>query len=164
MPGVNRKWEIGSNYADTITAMDTSEIRAKLQDMCGTILTQHMGDGLRSAAEVLRSALQDNTPVGQEEYFYQRHGRTVRVVNKRMGQARANVIVYERRTSGVGPEALSLLIGYEKRHAYYMYWYEYGTKFQAAKPFMRSTFDGAQQDALKAAMEVMQSKSEELGA
>lgn len=116
------------------------------------------GPGLRAAlnagAEVFKSALESAAPVGRESYTYQYGKRTVTVKNKRrIGQARQATIIYQRKSRALSEaaEELSLLIGFSKKEAFYMYWYEYGTRKQAARPFARPVFDSMQGAALEAA-------------
>lgn len=72
------------------------------------------------------------------------------------GQARRNVIVYRRKGKslyqGEVNANVSLLIGYEKRMAYYMYWREVGRKNQRAIPVIRPIFDAHIDEALEMAL------------
>lgn len=106
-------------------------------DIAGPVLRE----AKYAAAGVLQAAIESATP-------------------SRTGQARANVIIYQRKTKAVteSAEDLQLLVGYEKKKAYYMYWYEYGKKGQSPRPFFRSTCDGAMDSALAAAQKVIQDK------
>jgi len=75
------------------------------------------------------------------------------------GQARKNVIVYKRKGKSILQSDVnanvSLLIGYEKHKAYYMYWREVGRKNQAAKPVIRPIYDAHVDEALEIALSVI---------
>jgi hypothetical protein len=98
---------------------------------------------MRAGAEVFKTAIQAATPVGSRSWT--RVGKYITTTH-RAGQAKANVIIYERHSirsiygsytptsayqygllDTISSPMNSLLIGYDKEHAYYMYWYEYGT-------------------------------------
>ena len=142
------------------------EFKANLQKIHDGLSGPGLRDALYAGAEVFRSAIQSSAPIGREEYSYQYKGRTVRVRSKRaIGQAKENVIVYQRkRRSGlmVKAEDISLLVGFSKKNAFYMYWMEYGRKGQAASPFMRSAYDSAQPAALAAASAILSAKIDEV--
>lgn len=129
-----------------------------------------------AAAKVLRGAVQEATPVMKAaESFYT-------LPPHASGQARANVIIYKRKNKDLTKKIgeASYLVGYAKKDAYYMYWYEYGRgafkmrprrkkvlSFQSGgktifaksvtvgaqppRPFMRSAVDTRQADAFEAA-------------
>jgi HK97 gp10 family phage protein len=203
--------DMGSNLAEQLTWGGIQEVTGALERFVRAMGQSVIREALTAGAKVLQDALQAATPVGSASYTYTYNGRTMTVKNKRaVGQAKANVIRYERKmvkglygyytqeqalAKGLISEAElpvpSLLIGYEKRNAYYMYWYEYGTKNrqmtsvssqyitktgkwskgkkkfvyekgssvkQAAKPFIRATFDANINAAFQAAAEVCRSK------
>lgn len=136
--------------ADSFIGME--EFKAKLLELYANLSGKDLHDALYAGAEVFRAAIQNAAPVGQAEYTYQYQGRTVRLKNP-SGRMRDNVIIYQRRRRGslmTQAEDLSLLIGFEKRHAFYAYFVEYGTKKQRAHPFMRAAYDSAQPAALEA--------------
>jgi HK97 gp10 family phage protein len=91
-------------------------------------------DALYAAAEIFRKEFEARTPVVS-------------------GQAQRHAIIYQRQKKGyaIAAEELALLVGYEKKHAYYMYWYEYGTSKQPARPFMRQAYDSVYETAYQAA-------------
>ena len=133
------------------------EFKHNLLAVAGNISGPVLREALYAGAAVFRQAIESATPIGKAQYTYTRNGKT-RVVKSRrpVGQARANVIVYQRQF-GLSQEAggLSLLIGHEKKHAFYMYWMEYGSVKQTAHPFMRPVFDSTQESAMKAARDVL---------
>lgn len=153
-------WEIGSNFSVAIGLVGLEALRARWVALNEGVQLRVIPRVLRAGAEVMRQKLQDATPSGREFYTYPRKSKglaaawPIRVKSKRaVGQARANVIIYERKARGVlaqGAMEQSLLIGYRKEKAWYMYWYEYGRKGQAAKPFARAVFDSSQGEALAA--------------
>lgn len=159
MPSQEIKWEIGSNLAIGIRVGNVDNIINQLKAWDATVSGKVLREAKWAAANVMRDAVERATPIGREVYVYQKGNRFIRVRNPRMGQARRNVIVYERKGSRYAltqtADQLSLLVGYEKKSAYYMYWYEYGTSKQSAKPFFRTTCDGIQDDALEAAKQVV---------
>ena len=72
------------------------------------------------------------------------------------GQPARSVIVYRRKGRGSLIQAevnanLSLLVGYEKKMAYYMFFNEVGTRFEPARPVIRPVFDAGVDEALEAA-------------
>ena len=155
MPSSDLKWEMGSNLSVGIGLTGMDELRARWLALNEGVQVRVIPIVLRAGAEVMKSALEAATPVGKSVYIYYRNGKTIRIKSKRpIGQAKANVIIYARKAArGLltqSAEEQSLLIGYEKKKAYYMYWYEYGSQKQAAHPFARAAFDGATESALAA--------------
>jgi len=75
------------------------------------------------------------------------------------GQARENVIVYQRKGKSLYQSEvnanLSLLVGYEKSKAYYMYWREYGNKNQSAQPIVRPVYDAHVDEALEISLDMI---------
>jgi len=117
------------------------EFRANLKKVYEDLSGAGLRDALYAAAEVFRSEIEARTPVTS-------------------GQAQRNVIVYQRKGRYmVRAEELALLVGYEKRHAYYMYWYEYGTSKQRAQPFMRMAYDSVYESAWQAAENVLKGRT-----
>lgn len=118
-------WELGSIYSQGISGISglqelASNITAFVKDLEESV----MRDALWAGAEVIKSAMERATPVDT-------------------GTARSHVIIYQRKAKtyykgGVFSVALShsayvegvgttnLLVGYEKEHAYYMYFVEHG--------------------------------------
>jgi HK97 gp10 family phage protein len=81
------------------------------------------------------------------------------------GQAARSVIVYRRRGRGSYIQAevnanLSLLVGYEKKMAYYMFFNEVGTRFEPARPVIRPVFDAGVDEALQTAIDYIQKDME----
>ncbi len=140
--------------------------KAKLQELYIGLSGPGLRDALYAGAEIFKMAVQSAAPIGRPYYTYQYKGRTVRVKSKRaVGQLRDNVIIYQRKRKGqfaVSAEDLSLLIGFEKKHAFYAYWMEVGRKGQAARPFMRAAYDGAWNAALEAAKATLTDRIKEL--
>lgn len=110
------------------------DIKSLYADISGPVLR----DALHAGAEIFRGAIERSAP-------------------SRTGKARANVIVYQRKPKGLsqGAGELSLLVGFEKHNAYYVYFYEHGTKRQGAKPFIEAAFNGARDAALRVVSEVV---------
>lgn len=121
--------------------------------------SQMLEQAMRAGAKIFKTAIERNTPIGKAVYRYQVGGRTVIVRSQRTpGQASRSVIIYKRkRPKGYYQtnvnEALSLLVGYEKKKAFYMFWNEYGSKKQAARPVIRPAFDSNKDVALAASLE-----------
>jgi HK97 gp10 family phage protein len=117
------------------------EFRTNLRKVYEDLSGPGLRDALFAAAEVFRSEIEARTPVDT-------------------GQAQRNVIVYQRKTKGyaITAEELALLVGYEKKHAYYMYWYEYGTSKQPARPFMRQAYDSVYETAYQAAENALKNR------
>jgi HK97 gp10 family phage protein len=81
------------------------------------------------------------------------------------GQAGESVIEYKRKSGksysqGEINANVSVLVGYEKSKAYYMYFHEYGNKFQPARPVIRPVFDAGVDEALQVALDYIQKDHE----
>lgn len=143
------------------------DFKRKLQAFEKNISGQLLRESMHVAANIFRDAIEAATPVGKEGYRYREgaHGKTVRSKH-RPGQAKDAVIVYERKSRSrlsTTADQLGLLIGYEKRRAYYMYWYEYGRKAQPARAFMRKTCDAAEPAAWRAVQKLLASATNQAG-
>jgi HK97 gp10 family phage protein len=115
------------------------QLRDSFKKLHQNLSGKGLHDALYAAADVFRNAIEAQTPVGS-------------------GQAKRSVIVYQRKARlAVKAEELALLVGYEKRDAYYMYFYEYGTSKQAPRPFMRAAYDSAYESAWRAMEESIKS-------
>jgi HK97 gp10 family phage protein len=160
----NIRRDMGSGLAQGLGFYGLAELKENLlrvyKDLSGPVLR----GALMAGAQVFKAAIQNATPIGSDVYTYRYGNRTVHVRNKRArGQAKANVIIYERKSvigtfgrytpfaaakAGLLAESEvpepSLLIGYEKKNAFYMYWYEYGTMNvqQALTPVAYTTKTG----------------------
>lgn len=153
-----QSWEQGSNISKGVGFIGLEELKANLQKF----YTNISGPGLRAAlyagAEVFRAEIEARTPVGRTYTYTTKGGKTYTVRDPHPGQAKGSVIIYQRQSRtrlSVAAEEIALLVGYEKKHAYWMYWYEYGTSKQSAKPFMRSAYDTAQERAMETAVNAL---------
>jgi HK97 gp10 family phage protein len=145
--------------ADGIAIIGMDAIKAQLKALHANLSGKLLRDALYAAAGVYKTAIETATPTGREVYNYLYRGKHITIKSKRpIGQARASVIIYERqkrRAVAQTAEQLSLLVGFERKKAFYMYWYEYGKQGQAPRPFFRSTCDASEAAALAAAEEVI---------
>jgi HK97 gp10 family phage protein len=133
------------------------ELKTNLEKLHNKLAGDSMRQALMAAAGVFKSAIEAATPIGESSYTYKYGNKTVRIKHK-PGTAKANVIIYQRRAWGelsVGQGETSLLVGHEKKHAYYMYWWEYGTKKSPAHGTIRNAFDSANASAYEAATAVL---------
>lgn len=95
----------------TFSGLD--RLRERLQVIYKDLSGPALREALYAAAGIVKAALEEATPVDT-------------------GTAKANVIIHQRKarskyyTGPAAEEDLSLLIGYEKQSAYYMYFVEYG--------------------------------------
>ena len=115
---------------------------------------------LKKAADYLRDEVEAATPIRWTNLTepvtkYKTRGHKLW---RPPGQAKHNVIVYKRKNkqSFYQQEVnvnISYLIGYEKSKAYYMYWREYGNKFQPARPVIRPVFDSCLEEAIAIAVD-----------
>jgi HK97 gp10 family phage protein len=112
---------------------------------------------LRKGAQLLADRIEAKTPIRyddleapQSQYKTSRHK-----LWHPPGQAKKSVIIYRRKGKSLYQGEInanvSLLVGYEKRMAYYMYFREMGTKFQPARPVIRPVFDSTIDEALQLA-------------
>jgi HK97 gp10 family phage protein len=115
---------------------------------------------LRKGANYLRDLIEAATPIRDMDTLEpQGKYNTKSGRHKKWhppGQAKRNVIVYKRKGKSLYQGEInanvSLLIGYEKRMAYYMYFREMGTKFISARPLIRPIFDAHIDEALEMAL------------
>jgi HK97 gp10 family phage protein len=158
MPDKDTSFEMGG-LSTSIGFLGLKEFAENLQKIYGNLSGIVGRNALQAGAEVFRSAIQSATPIGKEKYEYTSAttGKKYYVKPKRKpGTAKAHVIIYERKKGKYVSEGIpNLLVGYEKKYGYWMYWYEYGTKRQAAKPFMRPVFDANYKRALDASAAVL---------
>ena len=122
--------------------MGLKELEDNFKRFAEDISSTTMEAAMKAAARVFRTALIQATPTDT-------------------GQAKRNVIIYKRkdkRLFSTKKADISLLIGYARREAYYMYWYEKGSKQQASKKFVRGVFDGVQDKAMEAAIRIMKAR------
>ena len=165
MPDKALSFEMGSNLAEKMGFLGMEEFKANLQRIYASISGPGLRAGLEAGAEVFRNAIAAATPVGTSSSYRtsirkNRYGETKTSRKQHSaGTARRSVITYQRRKGlFVTAEGASYLIGYEKKPAYYMYWYEYGRGpgkkgrgTQPPRPFMRAVYDASYQTALEAA-------------
>jgi len=161
MVNVDTKWEMGSNLAQNLGLFGMDAFIEKLRQLHPILAVEVGKKAIWAAAEVFRSEIESRTPVGGT-YTYQYNGRTVTVKDPHPGQARASVIIYERkaRRNELYEDVRAVLVGYEKRKGFYMYWREYGSRKQAAKPIVRPAFDARVQEALAVAENVIREATE----
>jgi hypothetical protein len=158
MPDTTIKWEMGSNLSNSF-GVALTEIKRRLDAFAKNMTAREYRESMYVGAEVVRQAIAAATPEAKEDTIKYRRGigsaKQRRYVHK-AGTAKKAVIIYERkkRSSLFSRAAdLSLLVGYEKRRAYYMYWYEYGREnhgYQRARAFMIKTAEAAIPDAWQA--------------
>lgn len=160
--GTYKGWEMGSNLSSAVGFVGMDEFKTKIQEVYWDISGPMMQEALYAAARVVARAIMAATPLGRREYVYHRNGKSQIIRSRRpIGQARANVIIYKRQPNKlyqIQNEDRALLVGYEKKAAYYMYWYEYGRYGQPARPFARSAFETAYTDAWNAVESTMSQK------
>ena len=151
---------MGSNFSGP-QGFSIDQFKAKLQAIEKNISGNLLRESLFVAANVFRDAIEAATPTGHEDgyrYGKKTGGEKSRRTVHHAGQARQSVIVYERKKRGrlsYAAADASLLIGHEKRKAYYMYWYEYGRKNQVARAFMKRTCDSAEPAAWDAVQKLL---------
>ena len=114
--------------SEEIGFIGLDDFKKRLQEIYGKLSGAIMRDALYAAARVYREEIEARTPVGKPVYVYEyptKHGkRTVRIRNKYVGRAKANVIIYQRRRRGelaTGADQLSLLVGHSKKQAFYAF-------------------------------------------
>lgn len=151
--------EMGSYHGSGAGGIDLSDFMNKLKSFYpGIEQDEIFPKAIMAGCEYLRDRIVANTPLRKEQYFYKYKGRTIRIIPWRPKyQAARNVIVYKRKIKGKqyyqeGVNVnLSYLVGYEKSQAYFMYWNEYGSKQQPARPVIRPVFDSSADNALQLA-------------
>jgi HK97 gp10 family phage protein len=148
-------------------SVDLSDFIGKLKALYPGIEADEVyPKAIRKGAQLLADRIEANTPIGKSEYRYQYEGRTLVVkATHPPGQAQRNVIVYRRKGRGslVQSEVnanIAFLVGYEKKMAFYMFWNEYGNRYQAARPVIRPVFDAGVDEALQVAVEYIQKDHE----
>jgi HK97 gp10 family phage protein len=148
----------GSDFFSAVGFAGLQEFADNLKKIHGDLNGSTGRAALMAGAEVFRSAIEAATPTGKTQYEYTtKAGRKLIIKPKRTpGTAKAHVIIYQRKTGTYVSEGIpNLLVGHEKKHGYWMYWYEYGTNKQAAQPFMRAVYDSRWKAALDASAEVI---------
>lgn len=137
---------IGSNNAVTMKLVGMESLKSKLKRLYGNIGGKVMREALMEGAQVYKDAIERATPVDT-------------------GQARRNVIIYERKRWSAGSlvqtaDQLALLVGYEKSKAYYMYFREFGYTHKSgrripAKPTIRAAILSAENSVLSTASRIV---------
>jgi HK97 gp10 family phage protein len=153
-------WEIGSNKATAITIAGMDAFKDKLKSLHAGLQGAILREALYKAAEIFAQAIRQATPVGRSEYTYSYPGRKKPLVVPSWhspGQAAGSVIVFEPQGKGYATtsEEMRLHIGYEKRSGFYMWWSEFGSSKEAARPYFRAAVDAAEPAALAAAEAVI---------
>ena len=163
MPGTYQQWEQGSNLSSGVGFVGLSELRDRLKEFSDRMRGPVLRQALQAAAKVYKEALQAAAPVGGSYTYKRPSGKPFTVRDPHIGRLRDNVIIYQRQsrtTLAVAAEDLALLVGFEKKRAYYAYFVEYGHKapngrFVPGTGFARAASDGAANAAFEAAVEVL---------
>ena len=131
------------------------EVKEALGEIAKIASTEALEQALMASATVYRDAIRAATPIGK--YSYQRKSKkTGQIVTHTPGTARSNVIIYKRKNRAFtrsGPP--ELLVGYAKKPAFYMYWYEAGREKQTPRRFFESAIEGVRETALSVARFVL---------
>ena len=165
-------FEQGSNLSTAVGFIGMEEVKAKLREVYENISVPYLHEALYASALVFQNALIAATPYGSEEYIYRYGSRTVRVKpslrkEKGMavspGQAKSNVIIYERKGKGLSEDvaAMSLLVGHAKKKGWYAYWLERGTGGRAhleARGFAIDAYEASLDAAFEAARNIFASR------
>jgi HK97 gp10 family phage protein len=110
---------------------------------------------IKKGAKLLADRIEAATPI---RFTSLEQPGTARKTWHPPGQAKKSVVIYERKGNKAAFQdeanaGISVLVGYEKQRAFYMYWREYGRKGQAAQPIIRPIFDAGIDEAIQAAVD-----------
>jgi hypothetical protein len=145
--------------------VDLSDFIGKLRTIYPEITSSTMYvKGIRKGAQLLADRIEAATPIrstdlqrtGKPEKQYKTKGH-VKLYHP-PATAKKSVIIHQRKGAQSYDQAevnanLSILVGYEKNMAYYMYWREVGNKFQPARAVIRPAFDAGIDEALQVALD-----------
>ncbi len=152
--------------------IDLSDFQAKIKALYpGIERDQVYVTAIKKGAKLLAERIEAATPIRftnlertgtpKTQYKTKYHVKLYRPP----GTARKSVIVYQRKGNkslyqGDINANLSVLVGYEKHDAFYMYWREVGNKFQPARPVIRPVFDSGIDQAMQIALDYIQKDHE----
>lgn len=105
---------------------------------------------VRAGAKVIRDEFKASAPVGTGPTDKTRRRKNGQVVKFNYGRLRDNITI-KRDKRGAGPHAIKFRIGIGR--AFWGMFQEFGTKFQAARPWLRPAFDRSNAAALRVMIE-----------
>jgi hypothetical protein len=144
--------------------IDLSDFQNKLKELFPGIERDEVyPKAIRRGAQILANAIEYNTPIRYTDLTRRGEPKTQYNTKHHVkkyhapGTARRSVIIYNRKGGKSLYQAevnanVSVLVGYEKTEAYYMYWREVGNRFQPARPVIRPVFDAHIDEALEVAI------------
>ncbi len=131
----------------TVKITGLEQLSQKMQEFPDKLVQKGVRNALKAGGEVLRAAISAGAPVSEDVT----HGHEPGFLKDHIAATVSTSVKNDKGTVKVGPVA----------KAFYAMFPEFGTRHQAAKPFIRPAFEGNGQKALDAFVDVLREKFKE---